>query len=262
MASNEVYLDRNLTCSTGFPILERSRPDDDPVFGRTINIDLRGHRLRGNGTGTAFAGYEYRYTLNVRDGRMENWASAIVAGRATVTNVQLVGNTAHALGCDDCEATNSVIKNNDIGVFAGDAGSARITNTAITGNRVGVLANGSFTVGDYSDNNFTDNEVAVLHAGFSHRVDAHNNVFTRNGVGISIEDAYGHSNITDNTFTANRDGIYLAYLEADSATAYIARNHAVKNKRYGIYAPGAVDGGGNKATKNGEPCVGVVCTRS
>ena len=44
-------------------------------------------------------------------------------------------------------------------------------------------------------------------------------------------------------------------------SANIARNLALKNKRYGIYVPGATDGGGNKAAGNGKPCVGVTCSK-
>lgn len=260
-ASSEVYLDRDLNCAAGFPILPGTGTDDDPA-GRTVNIDLRGHRLRGAGTGTAISAVDYFNTVNVRNGRIENWSIGInVTGSASVTNVQLSNNTGHALGCGDggCTATNSVIKNNAIGVWAYDS-TVRITNTAITGNQVGIEVQGEFSEGYYSGSTFTSNEVAVRHNGFSHVLDARNNVFTRNGVGIIKMDGYGRATIARNAFTANGDGIYLTMLGPDAASATVARNTALRNKRYGIYAPGATDGGGNRAARNGQPCVGVVCS--
>ena len=259
--SNEVYLDRDLDCSSGFRVLPGTGEGDDPL-GRIVNIDLGGHRLLGNSTETAISGGPYFHTLNVRNGIIENWASAItLTGSASVTNVQLLNNTAHALGCGDggCTATSSVIKNNVIGVFASDS-SVVITNTAVTGNRVGIEVGGQFSEGNYSDNTFTGNEVAVRHLGFFHTVDARRNVFTGNGVGIAKMDDYGPAIITGNTFVANGDGLSLTTLGPDAASATVARNLAVRNKRYGIYAPGATNGGGNKAAGNGQPCVGVVCS--
>ena len=41
----------------------------------------------------------------------------------------------------------------------------------------------------------------------------------------------------------------------------LTRNTAIFNRGYGIYAPGATDGGGNRAFGNGKQpqCTGVVC---
>ena len=92
---------------------------------------------------------------------------------------------------------------------------------------------------------------------------ADHNAFTRNGVAISRQEDgvdYWQARISENAFIANGDGIYLPVRGPD-ASAHIARNIAVKNKLYGIYAPGATDGGGNRAVGNGRPCVGVACSR-
>ena len=51
-------------------------------------------------------------------------------------------------------------------------------------------------------------------------------------------------------------------LEADLAGVEVGNNTAKKNGGYGIYAPGAVDLGGNIASGNAlGDCVGVSCTR-
>jgi len=59
-----------------------------------------------------------------------------------------------------------------------------------------------------------------------------------------------------NRFLRNRDGIYVT----DGGVS-LGSNRAIANKRYGIYAPGVVDLGGNRARRNGHSpqCVGVVC---
>ena len=59
-----------------------------------------------------------------------------------------------------------------------------------------------------------------------------------------------------NRFLRNRDGIYVT----DGGVS-LGANRAIANKRYGIYAPGAIDLGNNRARRNGHSpqCVGVVC---
>ena len=258
--SNEAYLDGDLTCTTGFHILPGTGSDDDPV-GRTVNIDLRGHALIGNGTETAISGGPYSHTVNVRDGRIENWASGItLTGSASVTNVQLLNNTSQAMGCAEgsCKATNSVIKNNAVGVWTTDS-RTDITNTDVADNGVGVEVEGQFGEGFYSGSTFTRNEIGVRHRGFQIALDARNNVFTSNGIAILKLDEYGAATISGNTFTSNGDGIYLTMLGPDEGSATVSNNIALRNQRYGIYAPGATDGGGNRAFRNGQPCVGVVC---
>jgi hypothetical protein len=97
------------------------------------------------------------------------------------------------------------------------------------------------------------------------RFSARHNSFSRNGVAVLGQDAgpdndYQSTSIAANVFIRNQDGIYLT-VGGPEGSANIARNLAIRNTRYGIYAPGATDGGGNKAVRNGKPCVGVECAR-
>ena len=78
------------------------------------------------------------------------------------------------------------------------------------------------------------------------------------GQGIQVNADAADSRVLKNYVSRNGiDGIHV-----ESATTTITRNDARKNTALGINAPGAIDGGGNKAKGNGDPlqCVGVVCS--
>ena len=87
-----------------------------------------------------------------------------------------------------------------------------------------------------------------------------NNTFTRNGVGFTAVNDLEEvtATLTGNTFSRNRDGIYIG---PDVLGISLKSNTAIKNTRWGIYAPPATDLGGNKASGNGmsPQCVGVAC---
>jgi parallel beta-helix repeat protein len=96
-----------------------------------------------------------------------------------------------------------------------------------------------------------------LFSGPSNNLVEKNDVVSTRGHGIQVSaDATGSSLEKNNVSTSGLNGIHV---EAPSTT--ITKNTAVRNTNLGIYAPGAVDGGGNKASGNGNPaqCVGVVC---
>ncbi|HSU35607.1 MAG TPA: hypothetical protein VLJ88_08100 [Propionibacteriaceae bacterium] len=261
------YLTRDLTCSTGFVIAPGSG-DPDPV-GRTVSIDLRGHRLQGQGTGTAFdvdtfPGFS---SISVRNGRIDHWERGIaVTGSAAISKVRL-GNTERALDCDggSCTVTDSVLRNNrfGIGVFEGNI---EMTRSTLSGSEVGATIFGALDSGRFNYSAFTRNKIAVQYlSGPELSVTAHRNVFTGNGTGIlgvalPPDSDYRVVKITENVFLANGDGVRIV-VGGLGGSALVAGNLAVGNTRYGIYAPGATDGGDNRAARNGQPCVGVVCVR-
>jgi len=265
--NGESYLTRDLTCSTGFVIAPGSG-DPDPV-GRTVSIDLRGHRLQGHGRGTAFdvdtfPGFS---NIKVRNGRINNWERGIaVTGSAAITKVRLT-NTKRAMDCDggSCVVTDSVLRNNrfGIGVFEGNI---EMTRSTLSGSEIGATIFGALDSGRFSYSAFTRNKVAVQYLnGPEVSVTAHRNVFTGNGTGILGEalppdSDYRVVKITENAFLANGDGVHIV-VGGLGGSALVAGNLAVGNKGYGIYAPGATDGGDNRAARNGQPCVGVICTR-
>jgi hypothetical protein len=88
-------------------------------------------------------------------------------------------------------------------------------------------------------------------------------VFTGNRVGVLGEsssefDSY-QAELSGNTFIGNRDGVHLSLKDGYDG-AILKGNVAVRNKRYGLYAPRATDLGGNRAAANGRICLGVACT--
>ena len=203
----------------------------------------------------------------MRNGRIDNWENGIdVDGSAAITKVRLA-NTERAMDCDggSCVVTDSVLRNNrfGIGVFEGNI---EMTRSTLSGSEVGATIFGALDSGRFNYSAFTRNQVAVQYlSGPEVSVTAHRNVFTGNGTGILGEplppdNDYRVVKITENAFLANRDGVHIV-VGSGGGSALVAGNLAVGNKGYGIYALGATDGGGNRAARNGQPCVGVVCTR-
>jgi hypothetical protein len=257
------YLARDLTCTQGFNISSAASPED-------ISIDLRGHRLQGPGSGTAVSvGGEVPYvaSLELKNGRLDHWGTAVSSTFAstTLTNVTLDHN-ALALHCaaGNCTVSNSRIENNTVGTTSIEAGLV-FNDNVFRGNGTASEASslGEFSGATYTDNSFEANTVGVSIAP-NIQVNLIGNRFTQNVVGVKGTDPDGagvfFAGLTNNWFEKNRDGINFA-LNENSGDAVLKGNVAVKNTRYGIYAPGAVDAGGNAASRNGRPCVGVVCDR-
>jgi parallel beta-helix repeat protein len=257
------YLTGDLTCSQGFGV------PSNATSTRDVTLDLRGHRLQGPGSGTAISvGAEFPYfaSLQLKNGRLDHWGTAVSAAWASVelTNVTLDHN-ALALNCaaSSCTVSNSRIESNTVGNTTNDA-ALLFTDNVFRGNGTASDASSlsGFSGATYTDNSFDDNTVGVRIApGIGVRLTG--NRFSNNVVAVKGTDPNGfgtfQAQLTDNRFVGNRDGIYLALNSENSAV--LKGNVAIRNTRYGIYAPGAEDAGGNRAVRNGKPCVGVVCAR-
>ena len=178
---------------------------------------------------------------------------------ATVSRSTFTGSSTGIRCGDACTVTHNVIKTNGEGV---STFGARLTATGndFVSNDVG-YAPGRNTGGreDVRGNRFLDNGAGVRIFGEGAGFQLHRNLFDGNGIGFLAQETEGdYSALLDrNTFKNNGDGV-LATVGSPS----LRRNSAVDNTRWGIYAPGAVDLGGNTASGNGnEPqCVGVVCS--
>ena len=202
--------------------------------------------------------------LRLRNGRIDNWSHGVYGdGGLTITKLVLTNNGT-GVGCN-CYGSmqQSLLRDNKIGITSLEGG-LQLTGNTIKGSEIGSwiwhLGGGS-----YSDNNFIDNKVGVQLAELSASVILQRNSFRRNGVGLtgtaSDSGGYGTAIVKENRFSENGDGIYLPLDEVDPSYHQIGGNVAIANTRYGIYAPGAQDLGGNVAARNGQPCVGVVCAR-
>ena len=102
-----------------------------------------------------------------------------------------------------------------------------------------------------SDSKFTSNGTGVF---AREGITVDNTVFTSNVTGLTAS-SLQKPLVQNSWFRRNTDGIYL------TNGGSIGQVTAKRNKNYGIYAPGAVDLGGNVAHGNGAnpECIGVVC---
>jgi hypothetical protein len=149
------------------------------------------------------------------------------------TNLLTGNQTAIATRTTGLTIASNIIRANTIGLDSSGAPGHNISLNAFINNKTGVrfFASG----GTVSHNSFTGNDVGFTSSGggdlFTAELDR--NVFLKNGDGIFIPD----------------QGISLQ------------ANTAIRNSRWGIYAPESTDLGGNTAFGNGNSpqCVGVVC---
>jgi len=265
ITSETAYLDRNLKCESGFSFT----PRDGEVSNFTL--DLRGHRLRGPGTGAAFYAHSQHLSeaisLTVTNGRIDHWGNAfdLEFGFLTLRKVQ-IDHSDTGLVCinSGCQIEDSLLSRNQIGarVFRAQLDVAR---TQFVRNQL--RADATFGSGNFVDSKFSRNRVGIR-VYTNGAIDVVDSRFVRNRVGVlgstpgpnGIQNGFDAS-LTGNVFTRNRDGIYL--LRQDPPGSQLLKdNLAFKNKRYGIYAPAATDLGGNRGFANGRPCVGVVCSSS
>jgi hypothetical protein len=260
------YLAHNLTCSTGFSIIST----DD--VAASVSLDLRGHRLRGKGSGVGFdvqGNAAKEAGLSVVNGRVDHWGIAFRGffGGVSLSKVRADHNDL-ALSCGkaSCSIEDSVFRQNTVGTTGGDA-TVTANHTRFTGNQTGmVVAGGGFFTSAATDSVFRRNRLGV-------RLSDHGlgefrgNLFVKNRAGVVGAAADGGDadfdvTLIGNTFTRNRDGIFLHGGDDRIGTHSVGDNTAYKNSRYGIWAPWATDLGGNLAFHNGRPCVGVVCSSS
>jgi hypothetical protein len=185
---------------------------------------------------------------------------------ATVDNSLITG-FGTGVGCEDdsCIITNSLLLNNGTAAVAGVFAGITITGGLVSGNTVGLKADGLGSILVADGTLFSLNGTAIslsFWPGSSQTVK--NSQFLYNGVGVlgggdnTLAEPATVS-ITSNTFRNNGDGIRIT---GGTLASQIGSNVAISNTRWGIYALGSVtDLGGNRAHGNGTgQCLGVVCT--
>jgi hypothetical protein len=219
------------------------RENASGVFGFTAAFDISRSRFVDNGTGVD----------------MTFRADATVDRSVFVRN-----GTGAASGSDHgVFVTASTFRDNGTALSTSDGGIVasvshfrgvvELTDNLVTGSEVGVQ--GSFGSVRMTSNTFRRNVLAV---DGSDTMILRGNRFVGNDRAVVATDPREMGvtvDIDGDTFTRNGDAIWA------STASRIANVTAVRNTGWGIYAPNAVDGGGNVARGNGnEPqCVGVVC---
>lgn len=204
-----LYLARDLTCPTfAVLVVQRSEPEPGPV--PHVTVDLRGHTLWGGGTGTGFTALNFPGypELEVRNGRLENFAVA-VRGDSTVRirNVRLVDN-AVGFACNGyCRVERSLVKgSSEAGIDVGPDADAAVTHTV-----------------------FERNAVAAR-VGFVSGLAITASVFTRNGLGVGVEDG-STASVSRSLFLRNRVGVKVTVLDpADGLCVTLNRNAFVRNR--------------------------------
>ena len=192
---------------------------------------IQGNRIQGNG----FGGIHMQETAG--QNRIEdNW----------VLRNGSVGSAAGALYIGDGD--ENVIGNNHI---SENVGGAAILLEYGTRNNV-IAAN-------YLARNSGDGIVLLADGGNDFNLIEVNHLSRNGGDGIRIEAGAIGNVVRRNHAVGNTDD----GMDSDSAfTTFCARNMAVRNGDLGIEAvPGAIDGGGNRASSNGNPlqCLFVGC---
>jgi len=268
IAASYAYLTKDLTCTQGFRISGRQAPEAPPVI---VTIDLRGHRFSGQGVGRGVDFSSNRFFVGdvytLKNGRISNWDNGAVAGGYPTITVSKVVFENNEIGfwCEaECTIRDTVFRRNGVGLL--DTYNANVVRTAFAQNRIGVDAAYYDVVSgtniEYAS--FDSNEIGVIARAILHSASVRKSLFTRNKVGLTSGSDVDSPTIAamDNVFTKNYDGIYIKPdVEYDARNVQLRRNIALRNSRYGIYAPGATDLGGNRGAGNGQACVGVTCTR-
>ena len=253
--TTDAYLDRDLSCSfTG-------AATTGITIAADVTLDLRGHRLTCAadcpGKGELSDPYPDAvnvlpgHTARVVHGSIDNWGLGIGSqsgplsptATITVSDVTFADNTIALGRMANFHVTASRFDGNAFGYFVADAGTATVTIDRSV---------------------FVDQTFAGVDANTETMRLTHN-LFAANKVGFSSgylgdPPASGDYTLSQNAFYGNtRDGVFV--LEGGGATASLRSNLALDNGRYGFYAPGAVDLGGNRAGGNGSACVGISCIR-
>lgn len=254
-----------------------------------VTIDLNGHTIAGtdlNVVGGGVVSDGFSGTV-VRNGTIRNfWAGVRIANSSggVVERVRAIDNLQGYLLEDATDATisRSSATGGQMGVNLVRTTDSTVSRVTTSDNDQGVVPNQGSTRNLVERNNFAGSDIGVHVAGAFDNTISRNtgdlnvfgvrlsfgspgnlvvrNDFTRSDQnGIWVEDA-PNTILRDNRVTrAGADGILVS---APSGGSVLARNGAFHNALLGINAEAAVvDGGGNRAARNGDPrqCVGVTC---
>jgi hypothetical protein len=236
---------------------------DGPLPGSTRSRDVLVKRsaFKDNTTGITNVFGAIRVDTSTFTGNQT--AGTSITGSLIIRHSLLTGNQL-GLNCDEtgCLIEHNVLGNNRTGVSSVTYGATLRDNT-FAGNTVAYASSSDWGGSEVTGNRFIKNGSGVV-VGFFSQVTVSDNVFTRNTSAITSPDGPPDgepdeftttATLTGNRFYRNQDAIYLLIL------ARLKNNSAVNNTGWGIYAPNAVDLGGNTAHGNGRSpqCTGVSC---
>jgi hypothetical protein len=266
----DTHLDSDVVCA---------RDTDGLTIGADdVTLDLKGHVISGNGDdlGPVAVGIQAtgRTGLSIRNGTVTGFSIGISleASASEVRDLIVDGGSAIIVNGD-----NNVVRRNEA--------NGSFDAISVTGNSVVVernTASAEFGMNVTGTNPRVSRNVitecvfvGIQVAGYTD-ARVHRNLVERGcmagfefrGTGARIErnTAYGSDiglDIADSSAIVSRNvasfGVDGLVIRTPGTT--VARNTANHNALWGINAPGAIDGGGNRATGNGElaQCLGVHC---
>lgn len=204
-----LYLARDLTCRTFAVRVVQYQGEPEPGPVPHVTVDLRGHTLRGDGTGSgitafSFPGYP---ELDVRNGRLENFAVAVGSdGLVGIRNVHLVGNRV-GFSCNGyCRVERSLVKgSSQTGFTVGADASGVVRNTVFQRNATGVWV------------------------GWVSGLEITRSAFAHNGIGVAVQDG-ATASVSTSLFLRNRVGVQVTLSNPDDGLCVtLSRDSFVRN---------------------------------
>jgi hypothetical protein len=237
-------------------------------WDRGVHNVISGHALvvqevAFEGVGTVVSNPENGMHLTMEDSVVVGSDIALDLGwpaEGVVRGTRFEGNDIVAVGDGRLDLEDCTLVDNRVLAWVVDVGSLRLVNSDVRGN--GEVVDAEWVWATVTGNTFADNGVVV--AATSGGRDVHDNVFRGNGLAVGARPSswpdnpwQGPTEVVGNTFDGNHDAV----LASPGADIRLGDNVVRSSTGWGIYAPGAVDLGGNRAWGNArEPqCTGVVC---
>lgn len=205
--------------------------------------------------------------VTFRDGRIRGISRCSDCGNSSfdISRSQLDAISAHNL---DLSISDSVIAGLDVDGPSDIEYYGDWISVDLSGNRI----TGDVDLGAVSSARLLSNQVEGAQTrvtGYRFTLDIRGNRFRGSestGLSIGWEQAdYGQrvfGTVSGNRFVGHRfDGLAVRLTDIFTADLVVRDNVAIDNGGYGMAVEGAVDGGGNRTSRNGatEQCVGVVC---
>jgi parallel beta-helix repeat protein len=233
-----------------------------------VTLDLGGHTVSGAGTG---AGVRVaRHTgVEVTGGTIEGFHTGLVLDEADgnhIWSLTLRDNLRQGITVAGSDANvvekNSLLDNDGDAIRLGLSDGNVVRKNIAVGNVFGI------GVADFSDGNLVEKNsvsatrvfgIAVFSSSIDNRVEKNDVRGTLLGDGIIVAADSSGTQITKNVADSNGDD----GIDIDNPATTITANTANDNADLGIEAvAGTTDGGGNRASGNGNPaqCTGVSCS--
>ncbi|MER7362919.1 right-handed parallel beta-helix repeat-containing protein [Nonomuraea wenchangensis] len=241
--------------------LHNCRGNGLEVGASNITIDLNGHTIDGSGAALPFSGID-----NTAEGLSRTGHSRVTIKNGTVTDFG--GGISLANGADrNLVQRILATANGGAGISARNVDRPYISDSAAIGAFIGFRLDSVTNAHIERSTALNNTGNGILLTGASRGTVLHrNSVVNNNGDGILVTAAVTGTRIDNNDVNGNgtriprEDGIDV---DATDAATVIRDNRARNNGDYGIEAtPGVTDGGGNRASGNGNSaqCLNITCT--